>query len=289
MSKYVVLTDSTCDLPEEAAKQHNIDIVCFKIALDGEGYTERVDFTPEQFCEMLKKASGLPTTAQITQFECFDKFEEYDRQGVEQTLYISINAGGSGTNAAAHAAAAQFHEEHPDSRMEIFIVDSHAYSMAEGAGVIEAKQKLDAGETMESVVEYLNDKYAKMEILLTAYTLKVIRKSGRISAAAAIAGDLLGIHPIFTLNDGVSQVVKKVRGEKAVVSSMATTMASRMAQGTPYYIGVSDHKYDEEYVEACTKKVGYAPVGIFHLGCAVLSNTGAEAVGLVFEGAKRER
>lgn len=289
MSKYVVLTDSTCDLPEEAAKQHNIDIVCFKIALDGEGYTERVDFTPEQFCEMLKKASGLPTTAQITQFEFFDKFEEYDRQGVEQTLYISINAGDSGTNAAAHAAAAQFHEEHPDSRMEIFIVDSHAYSMAEGAGVIEAKQKLDAGETMESVVEYLNDKYAKMEILLTAYTLKVIRKSGRISAAAAIAGDLLGIHPIFTLNDGVSQVVKKVRGDKAVVSSMATTMASRMAQGTPYYIGVSDHKYDEEYVEACTKKVGYAPVGIFHLGCAVLSNTGAEAVGLVFEGAKRER
>ena len=281
MSKYVVLTDSTCDLPEEAAKQHNIDIVCFKIALDGEGYTERVDFTPEQFCEMLKKASGLPTTAQITQFEFFDKFEEYDRQGVEQTLYISINAGGSGTNAAAHAAAAQFHEEHPDSKMEIFIVDSHAYSMAEGAGVIEAKQKLDAGETMESVVEYLNDKYAKMEILLTAYTLKVIRKSGRISAAAAIAGDLLGIHPIFTLNDGVSQVVKKVRGDKAVVSSMA--------QGTPYYIGVSDHKYDEEYVEACTKKVGYAPVGIFHLGCAVLSNTGAEAVGLVFEGAKRER
>lgn len=289
MSKYVVLTDSTCDLPEEAAKQHNIDIVCFKIALDGEGYTERVDFTPEQFCEMLKKASGLPTTAQITQFEFFDKFEEYDRQGVEQTLYISINAGGSGTNAVAHAAAAQFHEEHPDSRMEIFIVDSHAYSMAEGAGVIEAKQKLDAGETMESVVEYLNDKYAKMEILLTAYTLKVIRKSGRISAAAAIAGDLLGIHPIFTLNDGVSQVVKKVRGDKAVVSGMATTMASRMAQGTPYYIGVSDHKYDEEYVEACTKKVGYAPVGIFHLGCAVLSNTGAEAVGLVFEGAKRER
>lgn len=289
MSKYVVLTDSTCDLPEEAAKQHNIDIVCFKIALDGEGYTERVDFTPEQFCEMLRKASGLPTTAQITQFEFFDKFEEYDRQGVEQTLYISINAGGSGTNAAAHAAAAQFHEEHPDSKMEIFIVDSHAYSMAEGAGVIEAKQKLDAGETMESVVEYLNDKYAKMEILLTAYTLRVIRKSGRISAAAAIAGDLLGIHPIFTLNDGVSQVVKKVRGDKAVVSGMATTMASRMAQGTPYYIGVSDHKYDEEYVEACTKKVGYAPVGIFHLGCAVLSNTGAEAVGLVFEGAKRER
>ena len=87
----------------------------------------------------------------------------------------------------------------------------------------------------------------------------------------------------------MSQVVKKVRGDKAVLGGMAGMLASRIAQGTPYYIGVSDHKYDEEYIEACTKKVGYAPAGVFHLGCAVLSNTGTEAVGLVYEGQKRER
>ena len=289
MKKFVVLTDSTCDLPEELAKQYDIDIMCFKIALDGEGYTERVDFSAEQFCEMLEKAKGLPMTSQITQFEFYDRFEEYDRQGVEEVLYISINAGGSGTNAAAHTAAEQYAQEHPESRMKVYIVDSHAYSMAEGAGVIDAKKMLADGKTMEEVVDYLNDKYARMEIVLTAYTLKIIRKSGRISAAAAIAGDLLGIHPIFTLNDGVSQVVKKVRGDKAVLGGMAGMLASRIAQGTPYYIGVSDHKYDEEYIEACTKKVGYAPAGVFHLGCAVLSNTGTEAVGLVFEGQKRER
>ena len=282
MKKFVVLTDSTCDLPEELAKQYDIDIMCFKIALDGEGYTERVDFSAEQFCEMLEKAKGLPMTSQITQFEFYDRFEEYDRQGVEEVLYISINAGGSGTNAAAHAAAEQYAQEHPESRMKVYIVDSHTYSMAEGAGVIDAKKMLADGKTMEEVVDYLNDKYARMEILLTAYTLKII-------AAAAIAGDLLGIHPIFTLNDGVSQVVKKVRGDKAVLGGMAGMLASRIAQGTPYYIGVSDHKYDEEYIEACTKKVGYAPAGVFHLGCAVLSNTGTEAVGLVFEGQKRER
>lgn len=268
MKKFVVLTDSTCDLPEELVKQYDIDIMCFKIALDGEGYTERVDFTPEQFCEMLKNAKGLPMTSQITQFEFYDRFEEYDKQGVEEVLYISINAGGSGTNAAAHAAAEQYAQEHPESGMKVYIVDSHAYSMAEGAGVIDAKKMLMDGKRMEEVVDNLNDKYARMEILLTAYTLKVIRKSGRISAAEAIAGDLLGIHPIFTLNDGVSQVVKKVRGDKAVLSGMAGTMASRMAEGTPYYIGVSDHKYDEDYVKACTQKVGYAPAGVFHLGCA---------------------
>ena len=80
MKKFVVLTDSTCDLPEELAKQYDIDIMCFKIALDGEGYTERVDFSAEQFCEMLEKAKGLPMTSQITQFEFYDRFEEYERR-----------------------------------------------------------------------------------------------------------------------------------------------------------------------------------------------------------------
>ena len=290
MSKFVVLTDSACDLPQELADRHHIDIVCFKIALDGEGYTERVDFDGKQFCELLRKSNGIPTTSQVTQFEFFDRFEAYDREGVEQVLYVSINAGGSGTNAAAHAAAAQFAEEHPDSAMRISVVDSHCYSMGYGALVVKASEMLESGMSMDEVVAYLEDKFARMEILLTAYTLKVIRRSGRISAASAIAGDLLGIHPVFTLNDGVSQVVKKVRGDKMVVSAMVREMASRMAEGEPYYIAVTDEKYSKEYADACEKALGYPPALVYQLGCAVCSNTGPEAVGLVYEGkVKRER
>ena len=289
MRKYAVLTDSTCDLPEELVQKHNIDILCFKIALDGEGYTERVDFTAEQFCDMLRKSDGLPTTSQVNQYEFEEQFERYLSEGVEQVLYISICGSGSGTNAAAHAAAQQFALDHPDSNMRITIVDSHCYSMGYGAQVIEAEEMLAAGKPMDEIVAYLDDAFARREILLAAYTLKVIRKSGRISAAAAIAGGLLGIHPIFTLNDGVSQVVKKVRGEKHVLTSMVDIFKQRIVPGTPYYIGVANHKYEQEYVDACTQAVGYPPAVVFHLGCAVCSNTGPEAVGLIFEGQKRER
>ena len=179
MKKFVVLTDSTCDLPEELAKRSSILISCaLRLRWMEKDILKRVDFSAEQFCEMLEKAKGLPMTSQITQFEFYDRFEEYDRQGVEEVLYISINAGGSGTHAAAHAAAEQYAQEHPESRMKVYIVDSHTYSMAEGAGVIDAKKMLADGKTMEEVVDYLNDRYAPMEILLTAYTLKIIRKSG---------------------------------------------------------------------------------------------------------------
>ena len=289
MRKFAVLTDSTCDLPEEIAREHHIDILCFKIALDGEGYTERVDFTAEEFCDMLRKTSGLPTTSQVTQFEFIEQFERYADEGVEQVLYISICGAGSGTNAAAHAAAAQFRADHPQSTMTIDIVDSHSYSMGYGMQVCEAEEMLSAGTPMEEVVAYLNDIFARREILLAAYTLDVIRKSGRVSAAAAIAGSLLGIHPIFTLNDGVSHVIKKVRGEKHVVANMVELFKSRMTPGKPYYIGVANHKYEQEYIQACTQAVGYPPALVFHLGCAVCSNTGPEAVGLIYEGEKRER
>ena len=290
MKRYAVLTDSTCDLSQELADQHGIDILCFKLALDGEGYVERVDFAPEAFCQMLRTAKGIPTTAQITQYEFLEKYEAYHQAGIEDVLYVSINGTGSSTNAAAHAAAQAFRNKYPESTMTIRIVDSHTYSIAQGMPIVEACGMLESGISMAEVVEWLEDRYARMEVLLAAYSLKVIRKSGRISAASAIAGELLGIHPIFTLNDGISQVVKKVRGEKQVVHSMATITKQRMVKDAPYYIGFSDRsRYEHEYADVFTEVIGYAPAALFDLGAAVQSNTGPEAVGIVFEGCKRTR
>lgn len=289
MKKFVVLTDSACDIPKEQAEQHHIDILCFKLALNGEGYTERIDFTPEQFSQMLRDCDSLPTTAQINVYEFFERFEQYERDGIEEVLYVSINAGGSGTNANAHIAARQFREEYPQSKMRIEIVDSHSYSVTYGIEVCRASQMLSEGAAMDDVIAYLEDKFARLELVLTAYTLKVIRKSGRVSAAAAIAGDLLGIRPIFTLIDGVSQVVKKVRGDKMVMSAVINHCKSHMTPQTPYYIGVTNWKYAQDYAQAAEAAIGYPPADMFHLGAAVCANTGPEAVGILYEGIQRAR
>lgn len=287
--QFAVLTDSACDIPQELAAQYPIDIMNFKIALDGQAYTERVDFTPAQYSEMLRKAQGMPTTSQVTAYEFLEKFEEYDDARVEEVLYISINKGGSATHACAHQAAKEFAENRPQSEMRIHIVDSHCYSFAYGAQVIEAYTMLNEGKSMQEVIEHLEDKFARREIVLTAYSLKVIRKSGRISAAAAIAGELLGIHPIFTLNDGISEVVKKVRGEKTVCTNMCRLVKARIAEGSKYYVGVTDHKYVDEYTQTLTEMIGYPPELVLDLGSAVCSNTGPDAVGIIYEGEKRQR
>ena len=59
-----------------------------------------------------------------------------------------------------------------------------------------------------------------VEICLAAYSLKQMKKSGRISAAAAVMGELMGIRPIITLIDGKTKVEAKVRGDDKVVPAM---------------------------------------------------------------------
>ena len=284
-----MLTDSTCDLSDDVLQECGIDLICFKMALDGKGYVERVDFAPGEFSKILRNAKGFPTTSQITHEEFLERFEAYYESGVKELLYVSINGTGSSTFASACAAAQRFHERHKDDPMRIFVVDSHAYSLAQGEPVVRASEMLRAGTSIEDTVRFLEDRYARMEILLTAYSMKIIRKSGRVSAAAAVVGDLLGIHPVFTLNDGASHVVAKVRGDRRVVGTMADLTLSRMVPGTPYHLGFSDRSlYEQEYVQYFTEKIGYPPENLFDLGAAVIANTGPEAVGVVFEGALRE-
>ena len=65
---------------------------------------------------------------------------------------------------------------------------------------------------------------------------------------------------------------------------MCRLTKERIRPGAPYYLGISNPQYEREYREALTAALGYAPERTFELGCAVLSNTGPDAVGIVFEG-----
>lgn len=54
-------------------------------------------------------------------------------------------------------------------------------------------------------------------------TLKYVKKSGRVTAAAAFAGELLGLRPLIKIAGGVSTVIEKIRGEKILFLSCLPT------------------------------------------------------------------
>ena len=89
-------------------------------------------------------------------------------------------------------------EERPGYTMKIQVIDSHTYSMPYGWYFCECARKVRNGGELASCVAELKQKLDCVEICLAAYSLKQMKKSGRVSAAAAVVGDLLGIRPIIS-------------------------------------------------------------------------------------------
>lgn len=287
MSKVAILTDSACDIPPELEQKYGIDILPFYIAVDGKSYTEREDFTNEEYYDMLTKCEGIPVTSQITPMRFLEQFARYDEEGYTDVLYVAINSTGSNTYQNAVFASRQYREEHPDSQLKFHIVDSHTYSMTYGWPVCQAARKLQNGADVRDVVEYLEEHFACAEVALSVYTLRFIKKSGRISAAAAFAGELLGLRPIISIIDGETATPAKVRGDLAVMPGLVKYVKSRIQPGTPYLVGSTDPENGKMLAKLCKKELGYGPETLFTLGAAVATNTGPDAVAVIFDGPKR--
>ena len=251
---------------------------------------ERKDFTNDQFYEMMRKAQGVPTTAAITQLEWGDIYAKYVDAGIQDLVHLCINAGGSSTYNNAVKAAELLEDERPGHKMKIHLIDSHTYSMPYGWYLCECARKVRAGEPLDACLREMQDKLARVEICLAAYSLKQMKKSGRVSAAAAVVGDLMGIRPIISLNDGISKVEAKVRGDNNVPPAMVKWVKSRVddVKKMPYMVAyTSSSAKRDELVKLCKKEFGHAPLLVFQLGGVVSANTGPDGIAIVFEGKPR--
>ncbi len=289
MSKIAILTDSACDIPAELAEEYGIDIMSFIITLDDVSYVERQDFTMDQYYEMLRNAKGLPSTAHITALQFCEQYTKYVDEGYTDVIHLCINRTGSATFDAATMAQGLLREERPEHHMKIHLIDSHTYSMAYGWPLCKMARRVRNGLEAEMAVAELEQELARSEVVLAAFSLKQLKKSGRVNAAAAFAGELLGLRPIISLIDGESKVQVKVRGDAAVLPALVKYVESHATDiaEEEYMIGCTDLACTKDLVKLCKKQFGHAPAQVFQLGAAVASNTGPDVVALVYLGAPR--
>ena len=168
-------------------------------------------------------------------------------------------------------------------------MDGRNYSIGYGYPIIEACKKLSEGQTVDSVVSYLEDWAKHIEALLVGFDLRHMKKSGRISAAASFLGELMGLKPLIALYDGVTAVLKKARGEKAVIDAAVETAAARMIPKTPYMVLTTTHPdLEKEFIEKLTKKIGYPPAMVEKMGVVVSCNAGPDTVAVFIRGQERD-
>ena len=179
MSKIAILTDSSCDIPQELAEKYGIDIMGFHILLDDEDIVEREKYTPEEFYDKMRAAKGIPSTAAITPIQFCEKYCQYVDEGYTDVIHVPINRSGSSTYNNAVMAQGMLREERPEHHLNIHLLDPHTYSMVFGWYLCEMARKLQNGAELRHVISEFETQMNKMEVILGPYSLKQMKKSRR--------------------------------------------------------------------------------------------------------------
>lgn len=291
-SNIKIMTDSASDIPRELEEELGIQILSFPITVGDDGYLERVDFTSEEFYDILLSASKIPATSQITTPRFCDEFTAVKEAGFDEVIFVSICGSGSSTYSSAVMAREQLYEEHPDwkENFRIHLVDSRTYSLGYGYPVIEAARKVQRGASSTEILAYLDDWFNSAEIYLAPYSLEFAKKSGRIPCAAAFVGELMGLKPIISMIDGKTTTLEKVRGDKAVIPALLKRAQAAAIPQTPYCIvGAMLPEETEKLRVQSEKTLGWAPEGTYLAGAAITINAGPKIVAMVVKGKNRKQ
>lgn len=282
MSKIMILTDTCCDLTKETIEELGITVLPFEINFCGETFRETFDKSTQEFYEMMAKSDEIPKHSQISPLTFEETYTRLYNEGYTDIISVSINSEGSGTFNNSIIGKNDFYEKNPDAKIRIFNIDSRCYTVFYGYPIMESVKKIRKGATAENIVAYLEDWFNVCAIYAVPYNLKYARKSGRISAAAAFAGELLGLKPIIEFADNKTTTVEKIRGEKNIVSKLVDCVEKRMTPQTPYLIiHGRDNTLAKEVEKEMIKRTGRKAEMFANIGAAVASNIGPDIVAVL--------
>ncbi|MBR1864553.1 MAG: DegV family protein [Ruminococcus sp.] len=286
MPKIKIMTDSASDLSVENEKKYDIMVVPFKLAMGEKSYTSRQDFDNEEFYKMMDEYDGIPSTSQITAFEYLEIFKDLYYSDYTDVINVNINSKGSSTHSNAIMAAEQFFEEIPEARDEfrIYNIDGRSYTGAYGYPVVEAAKKAEKGASAGEIVSFIKDWVDNCVIFFGMYSLQYAKKSGRIPAAAAFVGEIMGLRPVSRIQHNQITTEAKVRGDKALLPKIMELTLNEMIPHTPYCIVYgNDSEVRDELAQMMTKAVGYPPADFYQIGSEVAVNAGPKVAGVIFK------
>ena len=285
MQKIKVSADSTSDIPAKVRNELNIAVLPVSIVADGHEYRDGFDIMPDDFSVLLEGCNVLPSTSQVPVTDYERLYEQSWRAGFGHLVHFSINAKASGCHQASILARDLFFEEYPEAReeIEIHLIDSRSYSIVYGWAVIETARAAAAGESIEKVLETAKDWLDHSRCVVVPKDLRYVRRSGRISSAAAFVGDAIGLKPAMSFENGEVKVLTKIRGEKKVQSTMLDLVEKSMEEGSPYILAyTADPEAFEKLRVLALERFGKEPEYILPLGCAIQINIGTNSIGIAY-------
>ena len=201
-----ILTDSASDILPAEAEQLGVTVIPLNVTLeDGTVLRDGVDMTSSAYYEILAGCRKLPTTSQPSP-ELFENFFLEATAAGDEVIGIFLSHALSGTYQCAKLAADMANVDN------VLFVDSGHVCLSEALLVRLAVQLRDSGKTAGQIAAILEHAKEHLHLVAAIDDLKYLRKGGRLPAAVAVAGGMLGIKPLITIQDGKVAMAGKARG-----------------------------------------------------------------------------
>ena len=274
------ITDSGSDILPHEARALGVQVLPLTVRFGDTEYRDGVDLTHHAFYEKLVESDQLPTTSQVPPADFSDALESV--LGPEdQAVVITLSSGLSGTYQSACIAAMDY----PD---RVFVVDSLSLAIGQRILVLRGLELLRRGHSATEIAEILEEEKHRVHVLAMLDTLEYLKKGGRISAAAAVAGSLLSIKPVVTMKDGKVAVIGKARGSKQANNLLRqlVTDCGGIDFDRPLalaYSGLTDTLLQKYIADSRELWDGHEDTLAVHtVGCTIGTHAGPGAVAVAF-------
>ena len=283
MSKIVIVTDSTADIPSEIADHLVIVVVPLTVHFEDKSYLDRIDISNQEFYEYLKTCKTLPTTSQISPGVFLETYQKLAEEGFEEFISVHLAKTLSGTVDSARIASQMIAD-----KVKVTVVDSLTATMGLGNFVHYLAKLINEKAPMAKIQQAIVEIPKKTSLDFLLDSLDNLEKGGRIGKASYLVGSILNIKPILRLEEGVIEGYDKVRGSKEnkALIRLADIVAPKIDPSKKLYasFGYNDRRESSEQLKTLLQERGIETdeASWQEIGSVVSCHIGLGAVGIAF-------
>ena len=236
MSNIMLVSDTSCDLPDSLISKFHITRIPFYVSFDAENYAKEIfELSLSDFYTKMRQEKVFPKTSLPAINDYLEVFTPLVKEG-KSIICVCLSSYFSGSYNSAVNARELILENYKDAKIEI--INSLNATGGQGLLVTEIGRMIEADLGFEQIIDITHALIEEARIFFYVDTLDYLQHGGRIGKAAALLGTMLNVKPIIYLEKGQLYPIGKVRGKKKAVA--------RVTELIKDYVG--DHQNDYQYI-----------------------------------------
>ena len=286
--KYVIYADSGADISPVKLDEWGVKSCPLTFTFEGEEKSYAGEEMKSRDFYARMRDGKIAHTAALNYSTASEIFRSELESG-NDVFYLAFSSGLSSTFATSCTVAEDLMSEFPDRR--VVVVDSLAASSGHGLLLwLCAKKKAD-GADIDELKAYAEGIRLNICHWFTVDDLVYLRRGGRVSAATALAGTVLGIKPVLHVDDEGHLInMMKVRGRKASIKAIADKFGElrNPAYDDAVFISHGDCFEDARLLAQTVKeRFGVKVALINDIGPVIGAHSGPGTLALFFVGEHR--